>query len=662
MNHHEPTESILFSPGVKLFRQLRFRSKAALISVAFLVPVAILGTSFVSSKLETIGAARAEMRGLAFVRTVIPAIKYARQVRRHTLVEVSAGAPAPELREVRAKLEAQLVLIKAAEAALGPQAKLHALIAKADALYQASAPASAGMFKVFSSHSKFNAALLEMVVCAADIGGLTLDPEIDTYYLQDAAMGGVGQLLEASAKMRVLAASVARSGKDGEIAAIELAQEEGLVDYLGELVKTDLAKVAAVRPALAGALDVAPAFKALANLRDLAGDNPVATGAGGAAKIEAAGAQVVTTLEAAQGAALDALASLLEQRAERAQRVMAGVGAAIALLLGGAMYMFAAFIIVVDSGLATVRSHLRQMADGNLTTSMTARGRDETALLTRSLQQLQTSLVGLVSLLRSSADELASNSSQVSADAQNLSERTLETVKHLQGTAQAITQIAGTVESSAENAQQATRLAKENAELAIQGGQVIGALVATMEEIRASSNQIGDIISVIDGIAFQTNILALNAAVEAARAGEAGRGFAVVATEVRALAQRSAAAAREIKTLIGTSVEKVESGNVTVKAAGATTLRIVESARRISDLLGDISVASREQALGVKQVEQTIQELDSAARDNARMVEDSSGAAEALNTLAYALVGEVGAFTLPGAVPAPVPTRARLTG
>ncbi len=637
----------LFAPGVRVFRLLRFRAKALLISVAFLIPVIILGTSYVREKMQTLATTDAELAGLRLVADVIPAQKLGRDVRSMTMFEVASGQAAGALPATRSALDAALSTLRQHQAADSNGYISKDQLAEIDKLVQQSAPASAGLFKVFATHTKANNALRALAVGIADASGLTLDPEIDTYYLQDEAILTIPEMLEGAGKMAALAGAVARSGKDGEVAARELAQEEGLLEYLDGNVQNDLAKVSGAQPSLKTALDAGPARKQLAALRDMASDGPAAMGEAGAAKIDAAGKDATAQFEAIQSTSLKQLEQLLQARRAAVYRSLVGVAAAVSLFLFAAIYMFAAFYLVVAGGLARVGRQLQVMADGDLTGQVRAIGRDESADLVTSLSQMQQSLVGIISLLHANASQMAYSCDAVSADAQDLSQRTLRTVEQLQSTAQAITEISGTVESSAANAQQATELARGNADLATRGGQVIGELVTTMEQIRASSNQIGDIIGVIDGIAFQTNILALNAAVEAARAGEAGRGFAVVATEVRALAQRSAAAARDIKDLIGNSVQKVEAGNVIVRSAGSTTDQIVQSAERISVLLSEISVGTKEQALGVRQVEGAIQELDGGARENAQMVEDTSCASDTVKDLAHQLVASVARFKLP---------------
>ena len=259
---------------------------------------------------------------------------------------------------------------------------------------------------------------------------------------------------------------------------------------------------------------------------------------------------------------------------------------------------------------------------------------------------MQESLLKICGLMRTSATEIKGNSAEVAQGSMDMSTRTVQTQNRLQETASTMVEISSTVQSTADNAEQATKLARENTNLATHGGEVIAEMVTTMEGIRDSSNKIGDIISVIDGIAFQTNILALNAAVEAARAGEAGRGFAVVASEVRALAHRSAEAAKEIKKLITESVERVEGGNTIVKNAGDAIEKVVRSAQDINQLLVEISASAREQSIGVKDVESVLQELDAMTQANSALVEQTSASAAVLDNLADELVQEIQVFKL----------------
>lgn len=288
----------------------------------------------------------------------------------------------------------------------------------------------------------------------------------------------------------------------------------------------------------------------------------------------------------------------------------------------------------------------RAIATGDLSTRIRHRANDEVGQLMQAIQQMTDSLVRIVSNVRNSANTIATATAEIAAGNLDLSSRTESQAGSIEETASAMDQLTAAVRQNADNAQQANALAISASGVASEGGQAVQEVVKTMEEINASSLKIVDIISVIDGIAFQTNILALNAAVEAARAGEQGRGFAVVASEVRSLAQRSAAAAREIKELIDDSVGKVESGSRLVAQAGTTMQQVVGSVHRVADIVADITAASAEQSDGIVQVNQAIGLMDQATQQNAALVEQAAAASQSLQEQAVQLAGAVQVFKL----------------
>ena len=288
----------------------------------------------------------------------------------------------------------------------------------------------------------------------------------------------------------------------------------------------------------------------------------------------------------------------------------------------------------------------RRVADGDLAHAPRADGRDEVAQLVRALGHMVDKLRGVVAQVRGGVESVGTASSQIATGNADLSQRTEEQAANLQETAASMEQLTSTVRQNADNALAASHLASAATEVAARGGRVVGDVVTTMDAITTSSRRISDIIGVIDGIAFQTNILALNAAVEAARAGEQGRGFAVVASEVRTLAQRSGLAAREIKMLIAQNVEKIDSGAVLVAQAGETMGEIVDQVRRVHVLVSEISSATTEQSKGIEQVRDAVSQLDQVTQQNAALVEESAAAAESMKQQAAALAGTVAVFNV----------------
>ena len=344
---------------------------------------------------------------------------------------------------------------------------------------------------------------------------------------------------------------------------------------------------------------------------------------------------------------LDAVVSRIESGAAG---LVAKVSVALSLALAVAVVLGVLVALKVTRSimkpLAEAQAQARRIAAGDLTQDVSVQGQDEAARTLHSLQQMTEALRRIVGEVRASAESIQTASNEVAAGNSDLSQRTEQAAANLQQTAGVMGQLTGNVQQSAESASTANQLASAAAAVARRGGEVVGQVIATMDEIHASSQKIADIIGVIDGIAFQTNILALNAAVEAARAGEQGRGFAVVAGEVRSLAQRSATAAHEIKDLIGSSVERVDAGSRLVRDAGTTMSEIVSSAQQVCDTIGEITAAVIEQSNSIGQVHGTVHQLDQMTQQNAAMVEQSAAAADSLKGQAGRLAAAVASFKL----------------
>jgi methyl-accepting chemotaxis protein len=446
------------------------------------------------------------------------------------------------------------------------------------------------------------------------------------------------------------ALAIAKSGGTGELDA-----------FFGPPMKATSERITTLQQQLAQAID-SERGKALVASIGTQREAYVATRAEVLAKLKAgdnAAAQQVLTgrmLPASDGyvAAIEALAQFQQQRVKEGSAQMeASVANAKLLLLaalGGAVAAAVGFGWAITRSVtqplrATVAATER-IAAGDLSGTVRVQGRDEMAAMQQSLQKMQASLHSLVGEVQAGSESIGTASGQIATGNQDLSGRTEQTASNLQQAASSLEELTGTVGMTAESARTANQLAAAASAAAERGGDVVARVVSTMDDINASSKKIADIIGTIDGIAFQTNILALNAAVEAARAGEQGRGFAVVASEVRSLAQRSAQAAREIKTLIQSSVEKVETGTRLVQDAGAAMGDIVGGVQRVTDVIGEISAATGEQSTGLRQVNEAVAGLDQMTQQNAALVEEGAAAAESLNEQVLRLSRLVGTFRL----------------
>ncbi len=504
----------------------------------------------------------------------------------------------------------------------------------------------------FARHTALIAGLLGLIEDINDASGMSLDPNAHTYFLIQSVLVHMPRLTESMGQARAQGSLVLARGELG-------ADQRSSLSALANLSRSHMAQA---RRSLDKALAADPVLSAAVGSKAgaawTAADAAVALVDKEILKAEQL-SMAPNAFFAATTAQIDAQFALIDEAFkvladELDQEAAGAMGRLLQLSLGiGLMVLLGSLVMLAiarqTTGAITKAVKVAEtVAAGDLTSQIDVRTADETGQLLTALRAMNQSLVTMVSSVRQSSETIATGSAQIATGNADLSSRTEMQASNLEETASSMEEITSTVQQNAETSREAARIAREAKLAAEEGGQVVGRVVQTMQGINDSSRRISDIIGVIDGIAFQTNILALNAAVEAARAGEQGRGFAVVAGEVRNLAQRSAQAAKEIKVLIGESVERVESGTGLVAQAGQSVGQIVEQVARVSQLIEGITLASQEQADGIAQVGHAVAQLDQVTQQNAALVEEGAAAADSLRSQSQQLAELVGTFRLRG--------------
>lgn len=635
----------VWAPGVRLFRRLKFQSKAVLIMAALLLPMAFLlldSWRLYSGQIASLRKERAGVEAMQHFTPVLASVIATRNATRATLAGLNVQDDYVNARAATDKALADM----RAQLARSDSLNLSSALIKLEQEWGATASATNGVDAngrtVFGGVTKSSVELLNKL---SDESGLTLDPELDSFYMVNALILTMPKVWEDIGQLWGWGAFALSKGALDSKNMERFSVWSSRVETGVEDARASLKRSIAATPSLGARIDLSSldrleAFRKKAEL--------AARGEGGAAAAYyAEGKEVLSEVSKAYKSLLPVLDRILEQRDAEATRAR-NLGFAAALLaILVATYLFYSFYLVMRGGLNEVKRHLTSMTEGDLSTSPRPWGKDEAADLMLTLRDMQDSLRGIVSQVRGSSEAIVQASTQIASASADLSSRTEETAANLEQSAASVEELTATVKNTADNADQAACLGASNTQIAEKGGEVIRRVVSTMDAINASSSKISEIIATIDGIAFQTNILALNAAVEAARAGEQGRGFAVVAAEVRSLAQRSADAAKEVKVLISGSVEHVRQGAEVVNGAGETMDEIVTSARRMSEIINDISAAAKEQSSGLGQVSMGVQELDRMTQQNATLVEETAAAAASLSHQADGLAREVSRFRLP---------------
>ena len=634
------------APGVRLFRGLSFPAKSAWLLGTLLVPICGLLFMLYRANAQTMEVAALERQGLVYVNAVNALRQDMAALREASMFK------APDMAERRSHVMSSWGQVQQQQVQLGPvfdgqtDAAFTALDKSLQAALQDNAPSPDAQFASWAQAAQACMALLGSI---GDGSQLALDPQIDTYHMTNLVVGIGPQYDEYLASLQ-------------QLGALSLGQDKGhalsqqrrqvierymhLLDYLDPLYENSYHKGIEAFPDVAQALDMAGVDKTRETFLAAMNQQTLGASVSGEASALVAAATAARDKQAQLNQRVAArLDARLQERLADAKTTMYLEFAIPLVFFSVTLYLMLAFYRVMRGGLELVSRHLNELSQGDLRyRPIEPRGRDEPAALIIDLHKVYDSMRELIRRVRHSARELAITSAEVSRASQDLSGRTEAAASNLGHQATAIGDIGEQTKQSAQRTMEAAVMAQGNAGVAEEGGQIIDNVIDTMRRLQESSKRISEIIGTIDGIAFQTNILALNAAVEAARAGEQGRGFAVVATEVRALAGRSAAAAREIKELITASVDQITAGGHVVERAGYNMAELVANAKQINHFLSDISNATSMQAGRVDEIVSAIIELDVHTQQNATLVEETSASAESLSNQADGLTQEIARF------------------
>ncbi|MGH6648048.1 methyl-accepting chemotaxis protein [Aquabacterium sp.] len=639
-----------WAPGVRLFRRIDFKTKALTISLVFAIPLFWLSWQYFGDKAAMIEFSARERIGVTYARQLMPLMGALQKQRSLALAETTGPVAPPALAAAQKEVAEGL-------ARLDAEQQTHGAVLGTDKPYQAfleahrqKASASAGFDTVWATHTRQLDQLTTLLSASTDGSNLTLDPDIDSYYLMDASMFRLPLLSDYLAQLGELGAVMLRNsaGTPAQVRRVT----ELLVLATGQLqaVRDGLDKVYAYNGESRVQVDADDAIRQISLFLQQSEANLLrAEGPQGQANAHQASAlQALAQLTGLTTRTTDHMDALIATRVNTMTRARDITTAVMALCIAVALYLFLSFKKVLDGGLREIAHHLDAMRDGNLTTRPKAWGRDEIAQLIQCLGDMQTSLAGIVHQVRQSSDSLLNGAHEISLGSVELSARTEANAASLEQTAASMSAITQTAHASADHSRAASQLAHDNADAASQGLAIIQQVMAGMNTVKDSSRQIGDIVAVIDGIAFQTNILALNAAVEAARAGEQGKGFAVVAGEVRALSLRSATAAREIKALINDSLGRVDDSTQVARSADQAMAQLADNAQRMKTLLAEISASAHRQNSGITGIGSAVQDLDSSTQQNSALVEETAAAALSMKQLAQQLAERVSMFKTAG--------------
>lgn len=639
----------LWHPGSVLMGQLKFPLKMLLISAAFMLPVICLSVSYLKVVNQDLTFAKKERAGVRYSTALYAAMESAINWRYHTRLQI-LGEPGARIDEMRANFEEAFRKVENIDREAGDKLDTTTTLNLSKTALQAASSVNNNPDEAYQSVTALFQSLIVLQNKVNNGSSLALDPELASYHLMSALLLRTPGILLNVSDLGRLGRAAYKAGEVTPDLAVKIAANLALIENERKLVAQDLATVK-----LASQRHFSMLSDSAAEITDKLVSTAKKNFVPGAVVVVADQAEYVRTVNGTLksqfeqvGKNLSVLDVMLAERESAIKSTLVTTVIVSVLSLCIAAYLFIGFYNSMRAGIAKVKNQLINIAMGDLRTEIGSAGRDEIASILKELNNMQKSLRDTVQQVQIASDSVVASSIEIAQGTLDLSARTESAASALEESSAALEQTTSTVQMTADSVRQASLIAIENAATATRGGDVMHSVVKTMEGIQESSRKISDIISVIDGIAFQTNILALNAAVEAARAGEQGRGFAVVASEVRALAGRSAQAAKEIKVLISDTTTEISAGTTVVQTAGEAMSEIVANADRIKVLLDDVANGAREQSMGVAQIGEAVSELDRNTQANANLVEQTATAANSQRTVAVRLAAQVDEFRLPG--------------
>ncbi len=640
--------SSVLKPGVSLMQRLRMPLKFAIVSFAFLLPLGYVLYVAVTQKNDEMAFSSKEHIGVVQIKALLPVL-YAQQharVQRLAALGAPGRAPTTDAAGIDRLFADAVAQIKAQD---DPLNLARALDDTAQAIRNAAQSRATDPMALIEVNDRASASLLALITLAADNSNLTLDPDVDTYYLMNMLTVLLPNTLEHTSKEVALGGYLAATADHTPERLMFLHDAGARAEEYGGQIAGNLEKVRTANPDAAGRVDA----RALERLVQLNQRFDTAFPYGQAPKIDSAAfvADGLAVIESAQNmvtSLIPALDDLLAARVGRfdARRSLMLILSALSIAM--AAYLLTAFYFSSVGGFQAITARVDRLGTGDLTPSHPARGHDELSSAINTLRNSVGNLASLVHGVRTNAEEIAVATEQISQGNNDLAMRGAKIAATVQQTTVTMEALQSAVSLNLASTRKASGFADEAFAIARRSGEIVTQAVTAMDSITASSKKIGDIITVIDGIAFQTNILALNAAVEAARAGEQGRGFAVVASEVRRLAQRSASAAKEISDLVRQSIDTVDTGAAHVHGAGRTMHEVVTAIQHVTEVMTEIETASNAQDEEIRQVRDAVLDIDGASQQNAALVEEISAAATSLQGRAQSLTESVRAFKVDG--------------